>query len=177
MLTAGLRAHEIIDLKIEDYQSKEDHKVLYLNDDVTLDRKTYVHLSKGAIDALDDYLRMRHDDHPHLFISHKKVAKDGKLSRTFFREMFLSLRKISGLEKSHLTPHALRHSAAIFNLLRGATLEETKAFMRHREISSTMIYQDYLTRMEDETETKLDAFILREEGFHDLWEDLMLLLE
>ncbi len=163
MLTSALRPCEIVEARKEDYQYKGDQRVLYIRRDGKKDENHYVHLAKGAIVALDDYLSLRHDDHTYLFISHKQVAKDGKLSRMFFRDMFLPLRKISGLEDTALTPHRLRHTAAIINLSRGASLEETKAFMRHASISSTKIYQDYLLRMEDDAEEMVDAFILKEE--------------
>jgi hypothetical protein len=36
--------------------------------------------------------------------------------------------------------------------------------MRHVDIKSTMVYQDYVERMQDQTEYELEAFLLKEEG-------------
>jgi len=135
-------------------------------------QKSAVKLSKGAKEALDDYLKIRLDDNPYLFISSKQTTSRGHLSRTFFMGMFKKLLKHCGLEDTMITPHALRHSAAYFNLLRGGTLEETRQLLRHQDLQSTLVYQNYLLRLNDDQEEKIDAFILKEEGL-----DLLIILE
>jgi integrase/recombinase XerD len=163
MLTSGLSRQDIVHVKRRDYQFRSGEAILYLGYQEEKIEENFVKLASGAQSALDDYLSRRDDDNPYLFISHKKVSPTGHLSRTFFRYMFRQVLKDTGLEGSGITPHCLRHTAATFNLLRGGTLSQTKSFMRHVDIKSTMVYQDYVERMQDQTEYELEAFLLKEE--------------
>lgn len=163
MLTSGLRSDEIIHLKKDDFRVENSVASLSINRKCD-GKKMTVNLSKGAHQALIDYLSKRKDDHPYLFISHKNISKEGYLSRMFMMTMFNKLRLECGLKNTKITPHSLRHSAAYFNLLRGGTLEQTKALLRHSNIQSTLVYQDYIQRMNDDFEEKIDAFILKEDG-------------
>ncbi len=163
MLTSGLSRHDIVHVKRRDYRMYAGEAVLFLGSEGEVIEENFVKLASGAKRALEDYLSRRDDENPYLFISHKKVSPKGHLSRTFFRYMFRQVLKDTGLEGSGITPHCLRHTAATFNLLRGGTLAQTKSFMRHSDIKSTMVYQDYVERMQDQTEYELEAFLLKEE--------------
>jgi integrase len=79
--------------------------------------------------------------------------------------MFKRVLKDSGLEDTKITPHALRHTAATLNLLRGGSLEETKRFMRHTNMSSTLIYAHHIDRMKDDSEDQIENYILKEDAF------------
>lgn len=164
MLTSGLRSDEIIHLMKDDFISRDGVASLSMSRKSD-GKKIVINLSKGAHQAMIDYLSKRKDDHPYLFISHKNLSQEGYLSRMFMMTMFKKLLVECGLKDTKITPHSLRHSAAYFNLLRGGSLEQTKALLRHQNIQSTLIYQDYIQRMNDDFEEKIDAFILKEDGF------------
>ena len=76
--------------------------------------------------------------------------------------------KTCGLEETGITPHSLRHTAATLNLLRGGSLEETKKFMRHTNLSATLIYAHHIKRMKDDSEKKIERYILKEDVFSQL---------
>lgn len=168
MITSGLRPIEVIHAKLQDYQTVEGVRVLYIREKAGLTDE-YVKLSRGASCALDAYLKKRSDDTPYLFIAHRHTSVKGHLSRTFFKDMFARVLKDCGLDGLNITPHCLRHTAAILNLLRGASLESTKVLMRHVKIQSTLVYQDYIERMRDDSAHQMEAFILKEEAarFYD----------
>jgi integrase len=139
------------------------------------DEQDIVTLSKGVIEAIDDYLQKRKKKiNPYLFISQNQTTKQGHLSRTFFYYMFPKFVKKCGLEATKITPHCLRHTAAHLNLLRGGTIESTKRLLRHQNIASTLVYQDYLERMKDRTEAEIESYILKEGppslGDADFWD-------
>ncbi len=163
MMTSALRRFEIINAKIVDYQIKEESALLYLKRNHKNGNETFVKLSKGAREALDDYLSMRVDQNPYLFISHKQVSPKAHLSRTFFYEMFPRVLKSCGLDDLGITPNCLRHMTAFVNLLRGGSLEATRQLMRHVSIKSTLIYADHMQRLNDDAAYKIDAFILKED--------------
>ena len=75
--------------------------------------------------------------------------------------------KDAGLENTRVTAHALRHTAATLHLLRGESLESTKAFLRHANMASTLIYAHHTKRMTDDSENQIDQFIMQEDNFYD----------
>ncbi|PKL00628.1 MAG: hypothetical protein CVV56_04885 [Tenericutes bacterium HGW-Tenericutes-1] len=166
MLTSGLRSYEILRAKREDYKLVDGGWLLYFPSNKSNSTESYVKLSKGAALAMNDYLNLRHDDNPYLFITHQKGITKKALSRMFFMHMFRSVLKECGLDNLGITPHCLRHTAATVNLLRGGTVESTKQFLRHTCIESTLVYVHHIERMKDDSERQIDAFILKEEPYH-----------
>lgn len=173
MLTAGLSPYEIIHLKKEDYHTVNDKVFLHIKKRNHTQVDTVL-LSKGVIEAVDDYLkRRRKKDNPYLFISQNQTTEEGHLSRTFFYFFFKKVIKKCGLSYTHITPHSLRHTAAYLNLLRGGTIESTKKLLRHIEMSSTLMYQDYIDKLNDHNEKAIEAFILEESSVHYFDDDSM----
>jgi integrase len=170
MLTAGIRRDEIIRLKREDYEISDGIGYLTIRKNDPFENQV-VRLSRGGKLALDEYLERRKDDKIYLFTSYKKESKNGSLSHTFFQNMFPKLLEDCGLSHLSITPHALRHTAGVINLLRGGSVLETQKFLRHQTIESTLVYQNYIDQMNDRSEELLDAFILREDGdlTYELW--------
>ena len=162
MLTSGLRMDEVIHAKVKDLENQDGKMVLRIKSKDYL-KESITYLSEGAKKALNEYLRLRKDHNPYLFIAHKNASPNLHLADMFFRTMFHQLINQCGLNGLGITPHSLRHTAALFNLERGASTLDTKMLLRHESISSTMIYQDYLDQLRDDSEYQIDEFILREE--------------
>ena len=176
MMTAGLSSYEIIHLKKEDYQIMDEKHVLIIHK-CGCDHNDIIHLSKGTSDALNDYLKKRKKTNPYLFISQNQTTSKGHLSRTFFYHMFKKVLKNCGLEYTQITPHSLRHTAALLNLLRGGSIESTKKLLRHVNIESTLIYQDYIDKMKDHSEEAIESFILKEDALFFEFSDLFLMID
>jgi site-specific recombinase XerD len=171
MLTSGLKPVEIVNAKLEDYETVNERGLLYIGKFKKRSDER-VRLSRGAKTALDDYLSRRKDGFSYLFVQHKNMTADGRLGRMFFMDMFPRVLKKSGLEGSGITPHCLRHTAAIMSLERGASIEQTKAFLRHAEISSTLVYAHHLDRLKDDSQERIENFILNEEEV-DVYQSLI----
>jgi len=169
MLTSGLRSIEIIRAKREDYKLIDGKWLLYFPPNGRNTNHDFVKLSKGASEALNDFLNLRHDENPYLFITHQRGITKNPLSRMFFRDMFRSVLKSCGFENLGITTHSLRHTAATMNLQRGGSVESTKQLLRHADIESTMIYVRHIERMKDDSERQIESFILKEEPYvyHD----------
>jgi len=159
MLTSGLRIFELTYLKRSDYDMKKS--TLHIYNQNTLQTST-IHLADGAKDALDAYLDLRKDNNPYLLISHKKVSPKLHLSRMFFIDMFKRMLKTCNLEDKHITPHSLRHTAAVIHLLQKGSIMDTKNLMRHTNIKETYVYVNHLKRIDNDSEQLLDQFILKE---------------
>lgn len=177
MITAGLSPYEIIHLKRDDYQMKDEKVVLTIKKRGT-NQEDIVYLSKGCIEAINDYLKRRKKDNPYLFISQNQTTPEGHLSRTFFYYMFKKVLIKCGLEHTRITPHCLRHTAAHFNLLRGGSIESTKQLLRHVDIASTLIYQEHIEQMKDRNVEAIESFILKEDSYNlcdDFYDDYFVL--
>ncbi|MDG0888942.1 tyrosine-type recombinase/integrase [Paracholeplasma manati] len=163
MLTSGLTVHQVVHAKRADFVEVDGAYVLYITRR-TGQNKTQIKLSKGTILAIQDYLSKRKDDNPHLFCAHKHKRTHHPLERMFFYTMFKKVLKETGLEYTGITPCCLRHTAAIFNLERGGSIEQTKALLGHVSIQSTLVYQAYLDRLKDDSERQIESMILHEDN-------------
>lgn len=76
--------------------------------------------------------------------------------------MFEKVLRDSGLKGSQITPHSLRHTAGTFNLLRGGTVEQTRGLLRHIDIGSTLVYKDYIEKINDDSASLIEKFLLKE---------------
>lgn len=162
MFTTGLRSVEIRRARKKDLSIHGNQQVLYVQGKGKTSSDVYVKLTQGVKEAISDYLSIRKDKNPYLFVSHSHRGDTPYLSRTFFNEMFKRVLRVAGLSDLKITPHGIRHTAATINLLRGGTIEETKRFLRHTNLSATLIYSHHLDPMKDDVETKLEEFILEE---------------
>lgn len=169
MMTTGLRSVEVRRAKRKDFVKQSDTYILYVQGKGKLGVDAYVKITKGVEKAIFDYLNKRIDRNPYLFISHDKKAIYPYLGPLFIGEMLKKVLKVCGLEHTKITPHALRHAAATFNLMRGGSMEATKKLLRHQSLNTTLIYTHHINREIDESEKEIENFILNEEknDFYD----------
>ncbi|QWB95460.1 site-specific integrase [Mycoplasmatota bacterium] len=160
MITTGLRSIEIRRAKKQDLIIKNNLWILYIREKENDSKLKYVKITKSVKEAIDAYLDLRTDTNPYLFISHSRKANTPRLSRHMITWMFKDILKKCGLGESGLTPHALRHAAATFNLMRGGSVESTKQLLRHAHINTTLIYVEHIERLKDDTENEIESFIL-----------------
>lgn len=163
MLTTGLRGIEVRRAMRKDLKVLNERLVLYIQGKGRDSKDAYVKLTDGVLEALNDYLKRRKDKNPYLFIVYRHRTKRADMSRMFFNRMLKRIIKESGLGDLEITPHALRHTAATLNLLRGGTIEETKRLMRHSKLDTTLIYAHHLDTKIDHSAQHIEAFILKED--------------
>ncbi|PIR94465.1 hypothetical protein COT97_01255 [Candidatus Falkowbacteria bacterium CG10_big_fil_rev_8_21_14_0_10_39_11] len=109
-----------------------------------------VFISKQARYWITEYLKLRKDKNPFLFIGHDKAAeardkevieaKDyiGLTPRSIERTV-QKYAKIIGINKK-VTPHTLRHSFATDLLMNGADIRSVQSMLGHSSINTTQIY-------------------------------------
>jgi site-specific recombinase XerD len=161
MLTTGLRSIEVRRAKIKDLSIMHHDSILFVQGKGRTSKDAYVKLTKGVTTAIQDYLSRRKDQNPYLFISHRKRANVPNLSRTFFNRMILRVLEDSNIKDKRITAHALRHTAATINLMRGSSLEKTRQFLRHEDLSSTLIYTHYTVPLKDDSQNQIEDYILK----------------
>lgn len=171
MLTTGLRTIEVRRAKRKDLKHLNQEYILYVHGKGRSSADEFVKIPKGVIEAINDYLSLRKDNYPFLFVSHRKHTKSYQLSRSFFIKTIKRLFDEAGLSSKEVTTHALRHTAATLNLLRGGSLEGTKELLRHTQLSATLIYAHHVALDEMDSGNQIEDYIftkqLEEDSHHE----------
>lgn len=68
----------------------------------------------------------------------------------------------AGVAETNVTAHGLRHTDALFNLERSGSIEQTKAMLGHVSIKSTLVYQAYLDRLNNDAEQQIESMRIHE---------------
>lgn len=157
MVSAGLRTVEASRACVEDLRTVADYSVLYVQGKGRSEKAEYVKVPEVTEVALREYLAARGSNTGPLFSSLSNNAKGGtepmdtrSISRVA-KERLLE----AGFNSDRLTAHSLRHTAATLSLLNGASVPETMQMLRHKNISTTMIYNHALERAKNNSEERI----------------------
>ena len=143
--STGLRVSELATLEREHVNLKKDEFTV-----MGKGRKSrVVFLSEQAKYWIKEYLKLRKDVNPYLFVSHDKrtskelTAKgkreDSPITPRSIQRLVQKYAKAAGITKP-VTPHTLRHSFATDLLQNGADIRSVQAMLGHSSITTTQIY-------------------------------------
>jgi len=133
MFDCGIRASELCDLDIADYDNKRGR--LHVRHGKG-DKDRYLPLGKRSHKALWRYVASRDsptNDEP-VFVT----TFDNRMDRNQLGQLVVRIAKRAGIK--HVHPHMLRHSYAIEFLRNGGNIFELKELMGHEKLETTMIY-------------------------------------
>lgn len=103
-------------------------------------KERIAYLGQPATDAINDYLRTRHElgnpDHDRLFVNHR----GGPLTTRSIQRVVDKYAAQALPGRSDVSPHTLRHSFATHMLNAGADLRVIQELLGHESLSSTQIY-------------------------------------
>jgi site-specific recombinase XerD len=137
MATYGLRASEVVALKLDDIEWRADRILVP-------QRKTANRLVLPLTDtvgqALVDYLRRARPTLPYREVFLRGRAPAGLLRPTAVTEAFQAWARRSGLTILFQGPHCLRHSYAVHLLRQGVPLKTIGDLLGHRSAESTCVY-------------------------------------
>ena len=161
MVTTGMRTIEVVRANINDLMIHKNKKRLYIQGKGRDGKDEYVKLSEEVYEVLSDYLNKRNDDFDPLFVSHKgKVGS--RLTTRSIRGIIKDLLRAIDIDDKRYSAHSLRHSLATI-LIKNAhgTLAEAQQILRHKDISTTEIYNHALMREENDGEIKVANLLLK----------------
>ena len=163
MVTTGMRTIEVVRANINDLMIHKNKKRLYIQGKGRDGKDEYVKLSEEVYEVLSDYLNKRNDDYDPLFISHKGQVGSRLTTRTI-RGIIKDLLRAIDIDDKRYSAHSLRHSLATI-LIKNAhgTLAEAQQILRHKDISTTEIYNHALMREENDGEIKVANLLLKGE--------------
>ena len=137
LYATGLRVSELINLKVN--QFKRNPEVIFIIGKGG--RERILPLGEMARDVAQRWLEFR-DAEKNFLLSDLMFPDDAgtKMSRQKFSQILKKLASFSGIDKSRVSPHKLRHSFASHMLNRGADLRSIQSLLGHASISTTQIY-------------------------------------
>ena len=154
MVTAGLRTIEVVRANVGDIRFERGKVFLYVTGKGHVEADEKVLLSKQTYAAIKTYLKLRGKTSmtAPLFVSMSRRNKDARLdTQTISRLVKKNLRGI-GLDSPRLTAHSLRHSVATNLIFAGVELPKVQMVLRHKSLSTTMIYAAAWNRFNNDSE-------------------------
>ena len=138
---AGLRASEIINLKVSDlFFTNESPYIKVLGKG---NKERIVYLNKDIVTIVNEYIDKFKIKDGYLFLNHsnEKLTRFSlnKIIKKYFE---LSKKECPTLVNKTITPHSFRHSKAVHLLMNNTALPIIQRFLGHNSIKTTEIYLD-----------------------------------
>lgn len=141
LFSSGLRVSELVNLN-RDHINAERREFM-VRGKGQKDRPIFI--SQTAAEFIREYLQMRLDNLPPLFLTYSKNTQTTtsgdyrRLSARSIQRMVSKYARLAGITK-HVSPHTMRHSYATDLLMNGADLRSVQSMLGHSNISTTQIY-------------------------------------
>ncbi|KAA0206345.1 hypothetical protein EDM68_02470 [Candidatus Uhrbacteria bacterium] len=152
--STGMRVSELANLKRDQINLERDEFTVRGKGDKT----RVAFLSNQARHALRNYLELRKDESPFMFVRHDRAAPTpsqsppskggddrGGLTPRSIERLVRYYAVAAGIPKK-VSPHTLRHSFATDLLMNGADLRSVQAMLGHSSITTTQIYTHVTNR-------------------------------
>lgn len=148
MLVNALREIEVCRMNINDLSIVNGLYTIRIQGKGKKSKDDTIVVEPQAFDAINDYLVMRKDTKASdpLFTVHAFMRNDVRLRPVYVSQMISEYMTKAGVKSDRISPHSLRHTAAVFALRGGASLYEVQLFLRHSNPSITEIYTRTIER-------------------------------
>ncbi len=152
LFATGMRVSELVGLNLQDLNMGGTNKKILDNKIYILGKgkkRRYVYLTHRAIKRLEEYLNIREDKYPSLFIPYKGKRHNQNAENTNNNSMRLSVRFVQALIKKYskllgilipTTPHSLRHGFATYMAEEGANPAAIQRLLGHESLQTTTRY-------------------------------------
>lgn len=138
-LSCGLRVSELANIRLQDFEVKNDKLVLYVLGKGRSSRQDYVIIPNEMIDILKEYV-MEYKVQNYLFTSVSYNKTNKRMASSSIRNIINDLYERNGLKKDTITLHSLRHTFATISIQSGMDIREVSNAMRHHSVATTEIY-------------------------------------
>jgi integrase/recombinase XerD len=164
MVKTGLREVEIIRARVEDIQTHQGEKVLFVQGKGRRDKTDLVVLVPAVYNSLMDYLNGREFSKPEdplfakLILPTKTQSQRPRtlttrsIQRVVTEYLYRAGIKTKDNPRPEITAHSLRHTTANLALDGGAPIIQVQEMMRHSKIETTMVYVKQWNRVKKAAE-------------------------
>lgn len=165
--TTGLRTIEVSRANVSDLSEIGDSKILYIQGKGKDDRNEYVKVSPEVYRLIEDYLKRRSDSYEPLFVTCGRNSYGNRIQTRTIRGFVKELLYEAGIYDQNVSAHSLRHFVCSQILRNRGTLEEAQQVLRHKDISTTQIYNHSLSRIDNDSELKVSDSVFHYGGKKD----------
>jgi integrase/recombinase XerC len=146
MISCGLRGNEVVNIRLEDfYDDKGITMLQVLGKGRNGLKQDSVKIDTRLLEMIKEYVE-KYNVSDYLFYSTSNHNKNGKITSKTIRYIVTNIFKKANLDMERISPHSTRHSTCELLLENGMPIQEVSEFMRHKNISTTMIYSKELDK-------------------------------
>lgn len=141
LFSSGLRISELVNLNRDHVNTKR--REFMVRGKGQKDRPVFI--GEAAALRVDDYLAVRLDNLPPLFLSYSRnniSSHSGdyrRLTARSIQRIISKYARLAGITKQ-VSPHTMRHSFATDLLMNGADIRSVQSMLGHSSISTTQVY-------------------------------------
>lgn len=132
LYSTAVRVSELVKLDIKDINWNTRGVIVYGKGD----KERTVYLNDRATMYLKEYLAIRKDDNPALFVSLR--APHSRITKCGVEDMMNTVGRAAGIKKSH--PHKMRRTSITNAVNRGMPIQEAALFAGHASTETTLLY-------------------------------------
>lgn len=132
ILSTGMRISEVVSIKRDIDRNRGLAKIVGKGN-----KEGIVFFHSWCLNTLDQYLSMRDDKEPWMFIANYYKSRHGQLTPDCARKYLQELSLIVGFQ---INPHKLRRTAATCFQHNGGDIFDIQQFLRHSRITTTQNY-------------------------------------
>lgn len=144
--TCGIRANELVNIRLEDFKEKQGKICLYLLGKARDYKQDYVIVSDDVFKLIKEYIKL-YNITDYLFTSTSNHNTGGKLTTKTIRLIIKNMFKRIGLTGDEYSCHSCRHFFATESIKNGEDIRAVSQAMRHKSIQTTMIYLHDMERI------------------------------
>lgn len=144
--TCGIRANELVNIRLEDFKIKQDKVCLYLLGKARDYKQDFVIVSNDVFELIKEYINLYHIT-DYLFTSTSNNNTGGKVTTKTIRLIIKNMFKRVGIVGDEYSCHSCRHSFATLSIQNGMDIREVSQALRHKSIQTSMIYLHDMERI------------------------------
>ena len=138
-LSCGLRANEVVNIRISDFEVKNGTIILYVLGKGRSGKQDYVVVPDMVMDIIREYSKA-YGITDYLFVSVSRNNTGNKLTTQSIRRIVNKMYERSNLKTDKITLHSLRHSFGTIAIQNGENIRDVSKAMRHKSLDTTSIY-------------------------------------
>jgi len=159
MISCALRVNEVVNIRLNDFYQEQGVTMLNIlgkgRGGIKQDR---VKIDQRILEIMKQYIN-EYNIKDYLFTSTSNNKKEQLTTKTI-RLIVTNIFKRSGLDMNRLSSHSTRHTSCEILLQKGVPIQEVSQFLRHKSLSTVMIYAKELNQR-----TSKSANILSDQFF------------
>lgn len=157
--TCGLRANELVNIRLEDFKIKQDKICLYVLGKGRDFKEDFVVIPEKLYSYIQNYIQ-EYNIIDYLFVSTSNNNSNGKLTTKTIRLIVKNMFKRIGIDSNNYSLHSCRHSFATFSIKSGQDIRSVSQALRHKSISTTTIYLHDLEKIENKCSSSVSSLLL-----------------